>query len=164
MLIQRQASLLGYETDVARDGVEALEKWKTGSYALLLTDCHMPHMDGYQLAREIRRIEAESGAAKPIPIVACTANVLASDTTLCFEAGMSDYLPKPIALPALKSKLVHWIEADANAKADETAREIPSVPIAVDSALQASRADRNDAPLDSHTLAEFTGGDDTLRR
>ena len=163
-LIQRQLALLGYQTDTACDGFEALEKWKTGCYALLLTDCHMPHMDGYQLAREIRRIEAESGAAKPIPIVACTANVLASDTALCFEAGMSDYLPKPITLPALKSKLVHWIEADANAKADETAREIPSVPIAVDSALQASRADRNDAPLDSHTLAEFTGGDDTLRR
>ena len=54
--------------------------------------------------------------------------------------------------------------ADANAKADETAREIPSVPKAADSALQASRADQNDTPLDAHTLAEFTGGDDKLRR
>jgi PAS domain S-box-containing protein len=163
-LIQRQLALLGYQTDIACDGIEALEKWKTGRYALLLSDCHMPRMDGYQLAREIRRIEAASGAAKPIPIVACTANALASDAALCFEAGMSDYLTKPITLPALKSKLEHWIVADANAKADETAREIPSAPIAADSAPQASRADRNDAPLDSHTLAEFTGGDDALRR
>lgn len=163
-LIQRQASMLGYQTDVARDGVEALEKWKTGRYALLLSDCHMPRMDGYQLAREIRRLEMANGVAKPIPIVACTANALASDAALCFEAGMSDHLTKPITLAALKSKLEYWIVTDANSKADETAGEILSVSIAAGSALQASRADRNDAPLDSHTLAEFTDGDDMVRR
>ena len=163
-LIQRQLALLGYQTDLACDGVAALEKWKTGRFALLLTDCHMPRMDGYQLAREIRRLEAASGAANAMPIVACTANAFASDVAMCFESGMNDYLIKPITLPTLKSKLEHWIVADRNATASETVRGIPIVPTPIDSALQASRADQDEGPLDSHALAEFTGGDDTLRR
>jgi CheY-like chemotaxis protein len=163
-LIRRQLALLGYQTDFACDGVEALEKWKTGQFALLLTDCHMPRMDGYQLAREIRCLEASSGTAKPMPIVACTANAFTSDVAMCFESGMNDYLIKPITLLTLKSKLEHWIVADANVAANETAREMPSVPMTSGSLPDASHADRNDGPLDSHTLAEFTGGDDTMRR
>ena len=152
-LMERQATLLGYETVLAHDGVEALEKWKNGHFAMLLTDCHMPRMDGYELAREIRRIEAETGVAKPLPIIACTANALAGDAAACFEAGMNDYLSKPTTLQALKGKVEHWIAADAGARVEDAAAEIPAM-------IEMPAA----ALLDAETLTEFTGGDATLRR
>ncbi len=153
-LMERQASLLGYEVVLARDGIEALEKWKNGRFAMLVTDCHMPRMDGYELAREIRRIEAANGVANPTPIIACTANALAGDAAACFEAGMNDYLSKPTTLEALKAKIEHWIAADAGAHGDDTAPAAASAPAATPAT----------ALLDADTLTEFTGGDATLRR
>ncbi len=156
-LIERQAALLGFDTTLAADGIEALEKWKTGRYALILTDCHMPRMDGYDLAREIRQIEAATGITKPIPIIACTANAMESDAKACHDAGMNDYLSKPTTLEALKAKIEHWVTADTTAKpiaAEETPTAAPAVAV----------APIEEPPLDAHTLAEFTGGDALLRR
>ena len=156
-LIERQASLLGFDSTLAHDGVEALEKWQSGRFALLLTDCHMPRMDGYDLAREIRRIEAARGTTKPIPIIACTANAMEADANACYEAGMNDYLTKPTTLDALKSKIEHWITADASRTAATAAATAP-----VQTAAATGTPD--EAPLDNHTLAEFTGGYAALRR
>ena len=156
-LIERQARLLGFDTTLAHDGVEALEKWKTGSYAMILTDCHMPHMDGYDLAREIRRLEAAAGTAKPIPIIACTANAMESDARACMEAGMNDYIAKPTTLEALKAKIEHWVSAGGNISA-------LAAPPAIEAPAATPTVATADAPLDDHTLAEFTGGDASLRR
>ena len=153
-LLKRQISLLGYLSDIASDGIEALEKWRNESYALVLTDCQMPRMDGYQLAREIRALEKSLGGRNPVPIVACTANALASDAQQCLDAGMDDYLPKPITLPGLKSKLDRWIgEAPATAVAQENLPETPEPPESV------SETD----VLDPTALAQFTGGDEAER-
>ena len=156
-LIERQAALLGFDTTLAHDGVEALEKWQNGRFKLILTDCHMPRMDGYDLAREIRRIEAARGSKKPIPIIACTANAMESDINVCLEAGMNDYLSKPTTLDALKAKIEHWVTTGGNVTVENDPAET-TAPAAAPASAPA------DAPLDSTTLNEFTGGDASLRR
>ena len=164
-LMQRQVSLLGYATDLARDGVEALEKWNTGAYALVLTDCNMPRMDGYQLAREIRRLEAEKKTPRPIPIIACTANAQASDATVCIDAGMSDYLSKPITLPALQSKLGQWIGSGVVAiDAPAATGRPPGPPAPARPGMAGAEPASGEPPLDSITLNQYTGGDEELRR
>ncbi|MFM9967344.1 MAG: PAS domain S-box protein [Burkholderiales bacterium] len=108
-LVQRQLELLGYRSDSATDGLDALNKWRRGKYSLLITDCHMPAMDGYELADAIRSEEKEPGRAGRIPIIACTANALAGDAELCIAAGMDDYIAKPVSMAALQGKLMRWL-------------------------------------------------------
>jgi signal transduction histidine kinase/DNA-binding response OmpR family regulator/streptogramin lyase len=84
---------IGLKADVAANGVEAVAAWEKGAYDLILMDCQMPVMDGYQAAREIRTREA---GARRIPIIALTADAMKGTEQLCREAGMDDYLTKPI--------------------------------------------------------------------
>jgi signal transduction histidine kinase/CheY-like chemotaxis protein/HPt (histidine-containing phosphotransfer) domain-containing protein len=110
-VILRQLALLGYAADVADDGEAALERWRSEDYALLLTDLHMPRMDGYELTAAIRARE-RPGIAKPI--IALTANALKGEAERCMDAGMSAYLSKPLQLAHLKSVLEQWLpEEDA---------------------------------------------------
>jgi CheY-like chemotaxis protein/HPt (histidine-containing phosphotransfer) domain-containing protein len=106
-VILRQLSLLGYAADVADNGLQALQYWLKGDYALLLTDLHMPGMDGYQITETIR-LEEESGRPR-IPIIALTANALRSEADRCRAAGMDDYLSKPAQLADLKAALERWM-------------------------------------------------------
>ncbi len=105
-VIQHQLALLGYVAEIASDGREALARWGEGGHALLLTDLHMPEMDGYELAAAIRRAE---GGGQRLPIVALTANALKSEETRCKAAGMDDYLSKPVLLDQLQSTLEKWL-------------------------------------------------------
>lgn len=106
-VIRRQLNLLGYACEVAGNGAFAWEAWKTGRYAVLLTDCHMPEMDGYELTDSIRKKEQDSG--KRSPIIAITANALQGEAERCLAAGMDDFLSKPVALPALSAMLKKWM-------------------------------------------------------
>ncbi|HEY8995282.1 MAG TPA: PAS domain S-box protein [Lacunisphaera sp.] len=107
---------LGLDHTIVGDGQAAIEKLGTGDYALVLMDCQMPRIDGYEATRLIR-----AGAAGPdrqaTPIVALTAHAMASDREKCFEAGMDDYLSKPIRLEALQAILqrlgIHFVPAAA---------------------------------------------------
>lgn len=110
MLLQRQAQLLGCAAETAEDGAEALDRWQSGNFAIVITDCQMPGMDGYTLARNIRRLEADKGAPR-IPIVACTANALPGEVEKCMAAGMDDVLVKPVQLAALRQVLAQWLVA-----------------------------------------------------
>jgi PAS domain S-box-containing protein len=112
MLLLRQVQTLGYAAETAEHGVEALEMWKSGRFGLVITDCHMPQMDGYELARSIRKLEGNAGR-KRVPIVACTANALQGEAAACLAAGMDDCLVKPVELPQLVEKLEHWLPAAA---------------------------------------------------
>ena len=105
-VIRRQLALLGYAIAVAGNGREAWELWKTGRYALLLTDVHMPEMDGYELCAAIRA--SETGMAH-IPIIAVTANALKGEAEHCRAIGMDDYLSKPLQLTDLKKALEKWL-------------------------------------------------------
>lgn len=113
-VIRRQLNRLGYACEVASDGVEGLAAWKANKYAVLLTDCHMPNMDGYELTASIR--EAEKGSAHRIPIIAITANALQGEGETCLEAGMDDYLSKPLEMDRLKATLKNWMPPDAPLK------------------------------------------------
>jgi CheY-like chemotaxis protein/HPt (histidine-containing phosphotransfer) domain-containing protein len=101
-----QIARLGHPCEIVENGRLALERWRQGNYALLLTDCHMPEMDGYELARAIRQEQSEN---RRIPIIAITADALKGTKELCLAAGMDDYLPKPIQLNELQQKLKTWL-------------------------------------------------------
>ncbi|MFM7425483.1 MAG: GAF domain-containing protein [Elainella sp.] len=105
-----QLSLLGYQVDVANNGQEVLQLVETTAYDLILMDCQMPLMDGYTTARAIRR---QAGPAQQTPIIALTANALPRDRQRCLDAGMNDYLSKPLRLGELAAKLKFWIRGSA---------------------------------------------------
>ncbi len=106
-VIVRQLALLGLAAEVAGDGVEALRLWRQGGYALLLTDLHMPDMDGYALAEAIRKEEGVEG--RRIPILALTANALRGEAIRARLAGIDEYLTKPLQLDALRAAVEAWL-------------------------------------------------------
>jgi CheY-like chemotaxis protein/HPt (histidine-containing phosphotransfer) domain-containing protein len=146
---------LGYAAESAENGVEALDKWKSGRFGIVITDCNMPEMDGYELARSIRRLESAKGG-KRIPIIACTANALEGEAETCFAAGMDDYIAKPIELKKLLIKLDQWLPIPATGTTPaETSSKGSDAP-----ALGADAA----APVDRSVLAAISGGDATAER
>ena len=103
----------GLECDVVSDGLAALQKSLTREYDLVLLDCQMPLMDGLQVAAEVRKAESQgTGMARlggRLPLVALTANAISGDREMCLEAGMDDYLTKPITCHSLTEVLLHWL-------------------------------------------------------
>ncbi len=104
IVLSNQLDILGYPHDIAANGRDALTKWKSGLYDLVLTDCHMPLMDGFELTSAIRKLETEQDASHT-PIIAITANALAGEAEKCINMGMDGYLAKPVELNELKKKL-----------------------------------------------------------
>jgi signal transduction histidine kinase/DNA-binding response OmpR family regulator len=133
-LIVRQINMLGYAAESAENGIVALEKWQSGRFGILFTDCNMPEMTGYELARRIRELEVANGD-KRIPIIACTANALGGEAEICLAAGMDDLLVKPVQLKELSKKLDQWLPMSRPA-----------------------------AALDRSALASLTGGDVAAER
>ena len=86
----------GFAVDVASDGRQAVDAWRRGTYDMILMDCQMPQLDGYEATREIRREERETGAVRRIPIIALTAHAMKGAADDCRRAGMDDYLTKPL--------------------------------------------------------------------
>jgi CheY-like chemotaxis protein len=86
----------GFQVDVAVDGRQAVDAWRRGTYDLILMDCQMPHLDGYEATREIRREERDNGMVSRIPIIALTAHAMKGAADDCRRAGMDDYLTKPL--------------------------------------------------------------------
>jgi two-component system, sensor histidine kinase and response regulator len=101
---------LNYRVETVADGSAAVSAWQSGRYDLILMDCQMPEMDGYDATREIRRREA---GAERIPIVALTAHAMKGADIECLEAGMDDYLSKPIDREKLEACLARHLAAAA---------------------------------------------------
>jgi len=120
MLLLRQLNTLGYAAEAAEDGEQALRLWRSGRFATVITDCEMPRMDGYQLARSIRAEEAAGGLPRT-PVLACTAHALAGEAEKCLAAGMDDSMTKPIALRRLQEKLHRWLPLPPEAPAEAVA-------------------------------------------
>jgi CheY-like chemotaxis protein/HPt (histidine-containing phosphotransfer) domain-containing protein len=153
LLLVRQVKTMGYAAESAENGVDALNKWKSGRFKMVITDCNMPEMDGYELARRIRKLESADGGGRT-PIIACTANALGGEAETCFAAGMDDYLAKPVELTQLLKKLDQWLpipEAGAAPSEQSGNRSNTSAPGAA-------------APVDRSVLAEISGGDAAAER
>ena len=104
----RQLQKLGYSADIAANGLEALEALRRIEYAVVLMDCHMPEMDGYEATAALRR------SGSKIPIIALTASVQQEDRDRCLAAGMNDFISKPTREADLARMLAKWIGDEAS--------------------------------------------------
>ncbi len=137
-VVLRLLQKLGYEVDVAEDGVEAVEKTAQQQYDAVLMDVHMPRMDGLEATRAIR--ERERGTGRHQVIIAMTASAMKEDVEQCLMSGMDDYLSKPVRLEVLQGMLEKWQGSDS----PEVTAYLP--------------------PIDHDFLAEMTGGDEEFTR
>ncbi|MCE9786805.1 ATP-binding protein [Shewanella chilikensis] len=143
-VISLQLKKLGCRFELAEDGLVALEMWRTGRFTVLLTDCHMPGMDGFELTAEIRRLEQEQDLPHTL-IIAVTADAMSGELQNCLAAGMDDYLAKPVEFKSLKSKLLAW-HGQNQFRQNETVDE--------------SHSGDTEASLDLNKLAEILGTED----
>lgn len=109
-------SKLGYSVDISENGKEALEKISTQRFDLVLMDCQMPIMDGFEATAAIRRL-GERYSSFNLPIIAMTANAVSGDKERCLAVGMDDYISKPININTLKEKLERWLKRQKPAPA-----------------------------------------------
>ena len=117
-----QFGFLGIHLDTAADGIQALRLWRARGHALVLTDIHMPDMDGFELTRQMREDEAADGRTRT-PIVALTANALKGEAERCLEAGMDDYVTKPLTLERLREAVARWVTGKGRPAVDRSVVE-----------------------------------------
>jgi two-component system sensor histidine kinase/response regulator len=103
---------MGHQVTVAATGAEALSNWSTGDFQLIFMDVHMPDMDGLKATRRIRELEQERGMH--IPIIAMTARAMTGDRDKCIEAGMDDYVSKPVSPQALERAIAPYSDTPTN--------------------------------------------------
>ena len=102
-ILEREACIV----TTATNGRIALEVFETEQFDVVLMDCQMPEMDGFQAVAAIRALEAKTG--RHTPVIALTANAIEGDRENCLRAGMDDYLPKPISREAIREVLGRWL-------------------------------------------------------
>ena len=158
-VLGEQLRLLGYCADMAEDGWVALRKWRSGRYGLLLTDCHMPHMDGLELTKAIRRAEAPG---IHLPIIAITANAMQGEAQHCLDSGMDDYLSKPLRLQELEPMLEKWLPRSGGRDQEQVLAEDAPESIA-EHALSARATDTLDI-FNPHTLTELIGNNPDMKQ
>jgi len=107
-LAKHLLSRLGCRVDLAANGLEAVQMTGQFDYDLVLMDCHMPEMDGFEATRAIRRLESERGKSARLPIVALTAGAMQDERADCMEAGMDDFVTKPFTPHDLEQALARW--------------------------------------------------------
>lgn len=147
-VLQHQLHLLGLDCAQAASGKEALDLLAGKHFDIVITDCFMPSMDGLELTRRLRSLEA---AGRPrTAIIAFTANALQGTAERCYEAGADSYLTKPLSIGQLSDTLHRWY--DAGGESDSTHTTPP--------ALERSPSNVEPAPIDAALLASILGDDD----
>ena len=150
---------LGYRADVVADGVEAVEAVSRIPYAAIFMDVQMPRMDGHEATAEIRRKEAVEPTGRRTPIIAMTANAMQGDRGKALQAGMDDYVPKPVKPEELQAALERWVSSQASSQPGTGAPVTDAEPTISDGEEVAS--------LDENVLAALgqlqrAGGSDIL--
>ena len=156
--IRRQLAHLKVSCTIVDDGLEGLIEVRQQTFDLVLADCAMPNMDGFEFARAVRGFEREAGSGR-LPIVALTANAFREDAEKCFAAGMDDFLSKPVSLDRLTAVLERWGLGKAVTDVADP-RPIPSAqPVAGDAAVDvgviAAALGEDDAEIIGTILNDF---------
>ncbi len=142
MVAQRLIGILGLSCETADNGEKALERMTLGNLDLVLMDCQMPVKDGYTAAREWREHEVAFNLPR-LPIIAMTANAMAGDRQKCLDAGMDDYLSKPVDRRLLESSIERWLQRsplrNASTGQAEPLSAAPTPPADPDPAYQPAR-------------------------
>jgi len=110
IVMLKQLEILGFNADIACNGQEGLTMWQEGDYDVILSDCHMPVLDGFEMSRALRDIE-QAEFINRTPIIAITANALKGEADKCFASGMDDYIAKPVEIKTLEQKLRMFLDA-----------------------------------------------------
>jgi len=151
-----QLKKMGYQPDVVSNGLEAVEAAKKQAYHVILMDCQMPQMDGYEATGHIRVQEKATGA-RPVYIIAMTANAMLGDREKCLQALMNDYLSKPVKDSDLRATLERALnaQAEAEAAADDNVLALSAGPATGDASAAVDSAEM----VDVHRL-EAASNDD----
>jgi PAS domain S-box-containing protein len=133
LVVTKMLEKMGIEAVVCENGREAWDRLQDDSFDLLITDCHMPEMDGFQLTRTIRAAEAEGwrspgGRGRPLPVVALSAGVLEEEKAHCLAVGMDDFLAKPVDSARLRRALLDWLPAACQPQEAVAAPAPPAMP------------------------------------
>jgi CheY-like chemotaxis protein/HPt (histidine-containing phosphotransfer) domain-containing protein len=138
LVVLEQLASLGFEATAVSNGLEALAALEEKPYDLVLMDCQMPELDGYETTLRMRRREGERWR---VPVIALTAHAMQGDREKCLVAGMNDYISKPFRVETLRQIIQRWLAPGATASADTPAPEAPPAAAAVDpEALERIRA------------------------
>ncbi len=123
---------MGLTVDLAENGIQAVAKWASNEYDMILMDCHMPGMDGYETTAGIRREEERQGEGRHIPIVALTANALEAERGHCYQAGMDDFVAKPLRfgdLTAVVKRYIRHVDVTSEPESGEAAAPAAEQPV-----------------------------------
>jgi len=165
-VLRRQLNTIGADADFVNDGMEALEALKSGKYGLLITDLHMPEMDGYGLVEAIREKEMTDEKGRHFPVIVLTADVQMAQRQIYLRHGFDECLLKPVSLGQFKRLLIRWgLLEDDGVTSNAPPKESPApdatpksgdTPPAIDmKALEAQMGEINDSVIEM--LGMFTG-------
>lgn len=171
LVIRQQLDALGYACEIANDGAIALDMLSRRDYALVLTDCDMPNMDGFELTARIRAQETDHPEKRRQIVVAITANALQGDAERCLAAGMDDFVGKPVTLDALEAAMSRWLPLEGEEILSVGDEEAPipypqSPSPKTPAALPAGDPSPPEAqgPLDHAVLRDMLGDDEELHK
>ncbi|AUN29442.1 hypothetical protein C0V82_03715 [Niveispirillum cyanobacteriorum] len=155
IVIRQAMRKLGFAAEIAGNGLEGLEAWRTGRFGLVVTDCHMPEMDGYDMTRAIRVDEGAAADGRHVPVIALSADAVSDAAQKCRDAGMDDYLTKPIELTKLEAAILRWAPITAEMRQRVSAKHAP--PVAPAPTAPVPKAETDPAIFDANRLKEMFG-------